>query len=132
MNIIPLFSKPLYSNSLNENVISLIDITGPLKSENNKFSTSRQKDFYILEKEENYFLKSLIENEIKQFLNEELTPWMNSSESVPRPHVDIEENVESDNLIVQILKSLQSPYSKSRWTPISNSAGEEGSCNWWS
>lgn len=96
MNIIPLFSKPLYSNSLNENVISLIDITGPLKSENNKFSTSRQKDFYILEKEENYFLKSLIENEIKQFLNEELK-YTNDFKITTSWFTEIDDKQESHN-----------------------------------
>jgi uncharacterized protein (TIGR02466 family) len=96
MNITPLFSKPLYSNSLNENVISLIDITGPLKSENNKLSTSEQKDFYILEKEENYFLKGLIENEIKQFLNEELK-YTNDFKITTSWFTEIDDKQESHN-----------------------------------
>jgi len=70
MNITPLFSKPLYTNELNKNLLSIAHITNPLKSENNKSKTS--KDFYVLETTENAFLKTIIEKEIKTFLNDHL------------------------------------------------------------
>jgi|TARA_B100000902_G_scaffold304233_1_gene292445 uncharacterized protein (TIGR02466 family) len=72
MNITPLFSKPLYTNELNSNLLSIAHITNPLRSENNKLNTSNKKDFYVLETEENNFLKTIIQQEIKTFLNDTL------------------------------------------------------------